>query len=290
MTDSLSKDMPATNADTARRIPPPWLFDQNALLAFSQSQWQSNILKRDDPSETSYGVTLRFLAYDDLSDIVQLHQAVVRNLPHRHIFRSDQPDFLADHIERRGATVGAFSEGRLLGYAVVSFPYKDPDNLARFTDLSADEALRVAHFDGAAVHPDFRGNHLHQTMNQIRGHYALLAGYHHLMGTVSPLNPYSLGNHLGAGFQVIGKAVCYGDMQRYIIHRKGHPTSRQRLCNPETQEIKSCPVDAFSEVGEHLEKGYVGFAVQRTSEGKYLLQMAPRNAVTSDTNRAFAHD
>ena len=287
MTDSLPKDMPATKVDTGARIPPPWLSDQTALLAFSKSQWQSSILKREDPSETSYGVTLRFLTSDDLSDLVELHQTVLRNLPHRHIFRSDQPDFLADHIERRGATVGAFSEGRMLGYAIVSFPHQDPDNLARFTDLSADEALRVAHFDGAAVHPDFRGNRLHKTMNQIRGHYALLAGYHHLMGTVSPLNPYSLGNHLDAGFQVIGQAVCYGDMQRYIIHRKGHPTSCQRLSNSETQKIKSCQVDAFSEVGEHLAQGYVGFAVQRASDGEYLLQMASRNTVTSDTYRAF---
>ncbi|WP_297018938.1 GNAT family N-acetyltransferase [Thalassospira sp.] len=256
-------------------------------MAFHQSEWQSNILRRDDPAETSYGVTLRFLETADLNDLVELHQAVVANLPDRHIFRSDQPDFLADHIERRGATVGAFKEGRLIGYAVVSFPYQDPDNLARFTDLPADEALRVAHFDGAAVHPDFRGNHLHQTMNQIRGHYALLAGYHHLMGTVSPLNPYSLGNHLGAGFQVIGHAVCYGDMQRYIIHRKGHPTSLQRPRNPEDKELISCPVDAFFEVSEHLAHGYIGFAVQRTSSGKYLLQMALRDTVTSDTNRAF---
>ncbi|MCC9620375.1 hypothetical protein LPB41_01615 [Thalassospira sp. MA62] len=268
------------------RVPPPWEFDGPALTAFATSHWQSHVARRDDPAQTPIAVTLRFLSQDDLPDLIALHHAILAKLPDPTIFRADRPEFMADHIARRGATVGAFVDGQLIGYAVVSFPMHDPDNLARFTNLSDSDAMRVSHFDGAAVHPDFRGNHLHQTMNNIRGHYALLAGYHHIMGTVSPLNPYSLGNHLGAGFQVIGHAICYGDMPRYIIYRNGYPTTHQRLIAPDQPE-HCLPVSAFDQAKDILAQGYIGYAVERTQSRQYLLHFARPNNVTADHDQVF---
>lgn len=107
------------------------------------------------------------------------------------------------------------------------------------------------------------------------------------MGTVSPLNPFSLSNHLGAGFQVVDHAVCYGDMPRYIIYRNGHPTCQQRVLQPDTHEQQSLPVDAFDTVNQHLERGFVGYAVTRTEDKKYLLQMALPGSIVSDIDQMF---
>ncbi|NIZ03760.1 GNAT family N-acetyltransferase [Thalassospira lucentensis] len=266
------------------RIPPPWPIDDAALFAFREDQWHSQVSKRTEPSDKHHDVVLRFLSHDDLAELVDLHRKVVENLPDREIFRADRPDFIADHISRRGATVGSFVGNQLIGYAIVSFPHKDADNLSRFTELSAQSALRVAHFDGAAVHPNFRGSSLHQTMNRIRGHYALLAGYHHLMGTVSPLNPYSLGNHLRTGFRVKAHAICYGDMRRYIIHRDGIPTTNHRVVDGSDRVVK-CPVDDFETVNRYLDQGLVGFDVHRTEEKNYELLMASPDSIVSDTDQ-----
>jgi len=84
----------------------------------------------------------------------------------------------------------------------------------------AIEPETVAIYDGSAVHPDHRGKGLQIVLNDYRGKFASAAGYYHFMGTVSPMNPYSLVNHLGAGFFVKALTLKYGGMIRYIIHKE----------------------------------------------------------------------
>ena len=155
---------------------------------------------------------------DDLDKLVALHHKIIAALPAKQIFRSDDLSFMEANLHRRGRTVGAFLRGKLIGYAVISFPKGDTDNLGELAPINESDIIRVAHYDGAAVDPDYRGNNLHRFMNTIRGDYAIAAGYYHLMGTVSPLNPYSLGNHLLAGFELVDFATKYDVISFLLIN------------------------------------------------------------------------
>ncbi len=162
---------------------------------------------------------MRFLREDELDEAYRLHQLVVSGMKHPHMFRADSKTFMAQQIERRGRTVGTFCDGRLAGYAAISFPDGDPDNLGRDLPLPEAEIAHVADYEGSAVHPDFRGNWLQLRMTDMRHRYALAHDRYQILGTVSPLNPVSLSNFLGFGCRVKKFVIKYNDMQRFIIHR-----------------------------------------------------------------------
>lgn len=162
---------------------------------------------------------MRFLGADDLDDIVNMHQLVVSALPHPHVFRQDTRAFIEQHLGKRGWTVGVFVCGRLIAYAAISFPDGEADNLGSDLPLPEAELRYVAHYDGSAVHPDYRGNRFQQMMTDARHQCALLHGRYHILGTVSPLNPASLRNFLEMGCRVRNLKTKYGGMLRLIIHR-----------------------------------------------------------------------
>lgn len=198
-------------------IPPAWPYDAAILARMEQDLGHAVAVDRRTHEELR--CDLRFVRADELDELHALHRHVLDALPHPHILRSDSREFMAMHIDWRGRTIGAYCHGRLIAYAVIAFPGSDADNLGPELGVPPEEHCRVAHYDGSGVHPDYRGSHLHQVMNALRGRYAGFAGYYHLAGTVSPRNPFSLGNHLGAGFMVKGVARKYGGMDRLLIYR-----------------------------------------------------------------------
>jgi hypothetical protein len=162
---------------------------------------------------------MRFVRPNELDDLYRLHRLVVSRVDHPHAFRPDSRSFMEKQIERRGRTVAVFCDGEMVAYAALSFPGSDPDNLGRDLPLPEAELGHVADYDGSAVHPDYRGNHLQKLMTHKRHRYALLHNRYHILGTVSPFNPVSLQNFLGLGCRVRNVKQKYSDMVRLIIHR-----------------------------------------------------------------------
>lgn len=247
------------------RIPPLWDYNENGLKDLFLKNFSTHVEKRGSEGQGELPVKVRFLTLDDLEALLTLHKKVITALPDSHIFRSDGTGFMEANLDRRGRTVGAFIEDQLIGYAVISFPKLDSDNLGNLIHIAKQEQLHVAHYDGAAVDPDYRGNRLHRFMNDIRGQYAKLAGYHHLMGTVSPLNPYSLDNHLHAGFEIVNFAVKYNGMDRLIIHKDARNTKTS--CKLLYTDEKLIPLNARNEIQELLEVGYRGHKVVKETDG-----------------------
>jgi hypothetical protein len=232
----------------------------------SGSAEQEHWLKRGVVQRRSDGAWLpyetRRLDENDLNELHRLHELIQNRLPHPHVFRHDGRDFLERHLQQRGGTFGAFCEGELIAYAVVSLPGYDDDNLARDLpelDIPLDE---VALYDGSAVHPNYRGSRLHSELNTLRAAYAGLRGCHHLMGTVSIFNPYSLRNHFAAGFFIKGIGVKYGGMWRLIIHRDQRyesVTAIQRLAELSPDVIMWCHIEDVEAQTKVLGAGAWGF-------------------------------
>lgn len=258
--------------DFSQRVPPPWDYDAVAFDQWGKRHFETQVCPRETDREERYSATVRFLTETDFPALEKLHHKVVAALPKAEIFRADTSDFLKAHFSRRGRTVGTFLGDRLVGYAVVSFPLNDHDNLGDLVRLAPEDKKRVAHFDGAAVDPAFRGSELHRFMNNIRGQCAVLAGYHHLMGTVSPSNPYSLHNHLSAGFEVVGFEQKYGGVDRLIIYRNATMTV------PETDNWDEQVALSDREIlKKRVKQGLVGTKLEKTGNG-YILFLRNGNS------------
>lgn len=163
---------------------------------------------------------VRLLEPADLDQLIELNRILLAALPHPHVFRAYPEDFLEMNIVSRGRTIGAFFDGRLIAHALLYFPGDDDANFGYDIDLPREERLRVAHFDGSGVHPDFRGSSLQRTLNDLRRAYAASLGFCHIMVTVSPLNPHSLRNHMdGTALEIRAAKMKYDGMERFTLHR-----------------------------------------------------------------------
>jgi hypothetical protein len=216
---------------------------------------------------------MRFLREDELDEAYRLHQIVVSGVAHPHMFRADSRDFMAQQIARRGRTVGTFCDGRLAGYAAISFPDGDPDNLGRDLPLPDAELDHLADYDGSAVHPDFRGNRLQKRMTFIRHKYALAHDRYHILGTVSPLNPVSLSNFLGLGCRVKNLKTKYAGMLRFIIHLDLREGGQPALDGASAVDVP------LSETARHhalLGEGFHGFRVVPGAAEAHLRYARPQ--------------
>ena len=216
---------------------------------------------------------MRFLREDELDEAFRLHQLVVSGMKHPHMFRADTKSFMAQQIERRGRTVGTFCDGRLAGYAAISFPDGDPDNLGRDLPLPEAEIAHGADYDGSAVHPDFRGNRLQLRMTDIRHRYALAHDRYHILGTVSPLNPVSLSNFLGFGCRVKNFMIKYTDMQRFIIHRDLRDAVAPEL---DPASLVDVPLSDIQRHRVLLKQGFQGFRVVPGADEAHLRYARPQ--------------
>jgi ribosomal protein S18 acetylase RimI-like enzyme len=229
-------------------------------------------LTRVDGARMPY--VMRALDADELDAAFALHREVLQGLPAPHLFRADSRDFMARHIDERGRTIGTFADGRLVGYAVISFPDDEPDNLGRDVPLPAEEMPHVADYDGSAVHPDFRGNGLQLRMSELRHRIALARGRHHILGTVSPDNPASLGNFLRFGFQVRNLRNKYGGALRLIIHRD---LRRPQLEVPGT--VAEVPLTDTEVIGALLRQGHIGTRVVAGDPPRLAMAAEPNTSL-----------
>jgi hypothetical protein len=165
-------------------------------------------------------LAFRHLVVDDIPALLELQETVRRALPHPHIFECEQGPYYTRILAGSGAGFGAFDGAALVAYGIVSFPGVHPENLCHDVPRLAIDPTEVAHLDGSAVAPVYRGLALQQRLTVLRIAFAAEKGARHFLMTVSPLNPHSLRNHLnGGGFRVEAIKQKYGGVWRLILCR-----------------------------------------------------------------------
>ena len=203
---------------------------------------------------------MRPLAPRDADELHRFHEFIHRTLrDDSALYRRDR-EFFEDVLRDAGRIVGVFAEDRLIAYATIC--YRDVEHSALAPDLRrplADGTV-VAQFEGAAVHPDFRGNRLHYRMGGWRMVEARRGASRHVLVVVSPASPYSLRSHLRHRLRVGGITVDE-DGPNFLLHRdlEAPPTSPE----PPFGDV------ALADFGGHramLDRGLEGFAVEGGEE------------------------
>lgn len=203
---------------------------------------------------------LRYLEEKDLPLLLSLQEAVALALPSPEIFRLDKPAYFRKHFEKSKSVIGAFSDGRLIAYGIISFPPPGEEHFGADIGLPPEELPKAAHLETSAVHPDYRGNGLQRKMFDI--HFAALkaAGYRHTLCTVSPKNLPSIRNMFDCGMTVRALKIKFGWMLRYILHKDIQDSSL-----PRPKEIRRIPASDTESQRDLLRRGFYGFALDQAS-------------------------
>lgn len=159
----------------------------------------------------------RRLRPDEADVAYALHRLVVADLPAEQV-AVESLEFFVAHAEQAGQLLGIFTERGLVAYAVLGLPGSQDANFGSDHDLAAADLLRVAHLDGASVHPLYRGNHLQRLLIEWRIAQARMAGRSIILSTAAPDNHRSLNNLLAGGLQIRGLIVKFGGL-RYLLRR-----------------------------------------------------------------------
>lgn len=159
----------------------------------------------------------------------ETHLEKIMELQHIVMSSLDNPDFYAsiakEEFERQlrdpGIAVGAFLEKELCSYFVMVVPGERSFNLGRDINLNPEELDKVIHYETAAVHPKYRGNHLQMEMaNELKKLVSKNGKWRYTMSTVSPFNYPSLKTVFTELNLVARKLYLkYGGKLRYILYQ-----------------------------------------------------------------------
>lgn len=201
-----------------------------------------------------------------LGAVIALHRRVIADFAPELV--AAEPDvFFERHIDEIGRIFGAFEDDSLIAYGVLGLPGDGDQNFGEDHDLSPQDLLSVAHIDGAAVDPCFRGQgwQLRMICHRLSNAFA-----HHrkiALSTAAPGNIASVINLLAAGMEIRGLKQKFGG-DRFLF-RRDLPNGYEADGKVVDEDLTCwCPVTDTVQSTELLASGYVGVSCQiRTVDG-----------------------
>ena len=211
-------------------------------------------------------LSYRQIELADLPSLMGLQELVRQSLPDPQMFQCEDEAYYARVIAGSGAGFGAFDGQVMAGYGIVTFPGVHPENLCHDVPALTVDPTEVAHLDGSAVDPRYRGLAIQQRLSVLRVAFAADRGARHFFMTVSPRNPHSLRNHLnGGGFHVRALKQKYGGVWRLILHREldsEEPTT--------VGEQARCPLEDLDAHQKLLDAGFAGIRLVEYGGGWHI--------------------
>ena len=173
--------------------------------------------RRDGVACSPVAFSSAILSDEHLGDILALY-GTVRATIRADLFAEEADGFFPDHLARIGRILGLFAEDTLIAYGVLGLPGPGDVNFADMIDLAEPQRQGVAHIDGAAVCPEWRGNGVHRVLVAWRLERAREAGRSIALSTAAPENLPCVGNLLAEGFDIHALIQKFGGW-RYVFRR-----------------------------------------------------------------------
>ncbi|OSQ36745.1 GNAT family N-acetyltransferase [Thalassospira mesophila] len=157
------------------------------------------------------------LGQGHLGAVIDLHHKVLSLLP-AGLAAQETDRFFADHISDCGQIYGAFNGENLIAYSILGLPRAGDPNFGTDHQLPSDQLADVAHIDGVAVAPAWRGQGWHRKMIDHRLATAQVHGRKIMLSTVAPGNLPSLRSLMSCGFTICGIIEKFGGI-RYLMRQ-----------------------------------------------------------------------
>lgn len=156
---------------------------------------------------------------EDTESFIRLLSEVRQGMTHKEWFYLDAPEEVREMMENGTMQLWVAMDGdRLAGAFDALVPGLEAYNYGYQLGFSAEELLRVVNMDTAAVHPDYRGQHLQRQLLQAAEEALSGTGKKHLLCTIHPENIYSLQNALAQGYTIQKILPMYGSI-RHILRK-----------------------------------------------------------------------
>lgn len=208
---------------------------------------------------------IEVLGKDHLAAIIDLHHLVLDGVP-ADLAARETDVFFEDHLARCGRIFGVFEGKHLRAYAVLGLPGPGDANFGVDHHLSKAQCRVVAHIDGIAVHPAWRGQ---GWQRRLIAHRIAQARLHHreiMLSTAAPGNFASVFSLLSEGLQIRSIVEKFGGM-RYLMRRDvpaGQATGSVAPVDVGgSKVVQWCPIADIEQQKELLEQGFVGTAYAR---------------------------
>jgi GNAT superfamily N-acetyltransferase len=167
-----------------------------------------------------FGMEIRRIGHEEVSEVRKLMVDVVSRLPSHTFFSKNDEDYLHAHVENQGEIYGAYLDGRLVAYTVITFPGLEASNLGREFGVPEADLPRVASLDATVVHESARGQGLQRRFHELREQRARANDCLYLYSTVHPDNHVSRQNLEAAGFLLQFTRPMYGGYPRHCYAKK----------------------------------------------------------------------
>lgn len=232
---------------------------------------ESGRLIKNDANKTLVEYTMMFLDESNLKEILALQAFVHANIRDHRLFVPDSGDFLKKFVlpPTRGKAIGVYVEDELIAFRTISFPGNSTSNLGRELNLVSSQLLKVVHLESTVVHPLYRGNRLQARILVPSLNYIKESGYEHVLVTISPYNYPSLSTIMKAGFTIKAlksRGGVYRGKVRFLLGK-----NLLEVSPPQYNETLSIIQSSISKQQNVIEKGYVGFGLQKDPLGYHVL-------------------
>lgn len=204
-----------------------------------------------------------------IDDVLALQDMIIAALaPEHKPFLLRKPrSFFESHFATGGAILGARVDGMLIAQSIIVHPDKDRPNtgMVDMKPVGAPETLSI--LQGVAVHPDFRGNGLMETMVDLWLDFAAAEGREHAVAEIDARNHYSWGNFVDRGLNIVGIGIDKTDGTRvYNAHERLENIFKKRMREAldlplgEEEQAAECSRRDLTLQSALFSMGYVGVA------------------------------
>jgi ribosomal protein S18 acetylase RimI-like enzyme len=156
---------------------------------------------------------------NDIPAINQLMENIDLEISNPYIFVKDDETFIQNHISKKGFTIKASINHKMVAFLIVRYPKKEADNLGKDVRIDPDEYDNIAHIESVVVVPKHRGNKLMFKLLKRAEKELLKQEISYSLATVSPKNKYSLINFLKRDYVVRKLKKKYNGVERLILFK-----------------------------------------------------------------------
>ena len=157
------------------------------------------------------------LGKKEVTDIQTLMVDVMSRLVSQDLFAMDDEDYLHTYVLENGEIYGAYLNGSLVAYSVLTFPKQSENNLGREFGVPEKELSFVAFLEATVVHESVRGRGLQRHFHGLREQRARENGCRYLYSTVHPDNFVSIRNLESEGFTLQFTRSMYGGKSDIVM-------------------------------------------------------------------------